>query len=61
VSTTDNDDWKLAVLANEAVGREVKALNDRITANRKKWQQDRIAEMKTELHAYETRPSRHDD
>jgi hypothetical protein len=60
MNSTD-EQWKEAAKALDAVGREVQALNDRINANRKKWQQDRIAEMKTELRTYETNPSRHDD
>jgi len=60
MNSTD-EQWKEAAKALDAVGREVQALNDRINANRKKWQQDRIAEMKTELRIYESTPSRHDD
>ena len=60
MNSTD-EQWKEAAKALDAVGREVQSLNDRINANRKQWQQDRIAEMRTELRTYEANPSRHDD
>ena len=61
MSTTDNEAWKQAVLAHEAVGDGIRDLVARVEKNRRQMQQDRIAEMKTELHAYESNTSPHDD
>lgn len=58
---TETDRWKEAAQALDEVGRLVQSLNDRITSNRKRWQQDRIAELRTELRTYEARDSHHDD